>query len=264
MNVAIISAIIAAVTAFLTTLITQWETSRREDKKLKSEQEREKSKEAAALEKVISAHRDPLMRSAFDLQSRLYNILCKSFFVYYRRGRPAEKEYSINNSLYVVAEYFGWLEIIRNEIQFLNLGDIAASRTLQILLNEVSEKFSDDSTGDVTFRIFRGQQRAIGEVMILPVDPAAVDKPARRGCMGYAQFLRRLREDAKFKGWFNQLEDDFTALASTMPRPDSLRLIAVQDALVDLLEYLDRDHRRFPESELTKASLIRHRRQEAS
>ena len=67
---------------------------------------------------LVRAYRNPLLRAAYDLQSRIWNV--HGGF----RGRgDTEQDYVVTNTLYVLAEFFGWLEIVRRELQFLDLVD---------------------------------------------------------------------------------------------------------------------------------------------
>jgi hypothetical protein len=94
-----------------------------------------KAEDAAAL---MARYRDPLLRAAFDLQSRLYNILEQDFLRAYYRHRDAHvREYACENTLYVLAEYLGWVEIVRREVSFLDLGDEHRSRELNEQLDRV-------------------------------------------------------------------------------------------------------------------------------
>jgi hypothetical protein len=86
-----------------------------------------RTKEERAAE-LRARYRDPLLGAIFDLQSRLYNIVAKDFLVRYMAQSEGLREYAIDNTLHVIAEYLTWVDIIRREIQFLDLGEEAANR----------------------------------------------------------------------------------------------------------------------------------------
>ena len=66
---------------------------------------------------TLSKFRDPLMHAAYDLQSRIFNILERGFLDrYYFRGSAREKEYAVENTVFLVAQFLGWTEAIREEI----------------------------------------------------------------------------------------------------------------------------------------------------
>ena len=81
-------------------------------------QRREQQSRAYVARELMRTYHDPLLRSAVDLQSKLFNILKLHLLdKWYNKGTEAEKEYAIDNTLYVIAEYLGWVEIVRREVQ---------------------------------------------------------------------------------------------------------------------------------------------------
>lgn len=189
-------------------------------------------------ERLLRRYRDPLVRSAFDLQSRLYNIVTHDFLgTYYMRGTELERRYAFENTLYVVGEYLGWVEIMRREVQFLDLRDVDKNRELSERLDTVSQLFLAQDP-DPTLRIFRGEQRAIGDVMMSSLPSGA------RECIGFAAFIER-RADPAFSSWFEKLGADVELLASE-PGRHQKRAVAIQRVLIDLLDFLDPVHQYFP------------------
>ena len=189
---------------------------------------------------VVRRYRDPLLWAAFELQSRLYNILRNDFLgKYFVRGTEMERNYSRDSTLYVVAQYFGWLEVVRRDVQFLDLGRIEMNQLLNDRFEAIAAAFWDDSL-DPVLRAFRGEQRAIGEIMLQPVTSG----PHRMECIGYATFFSRL-EDPAFARWFTKLRDDVEVLAPD-PSRHSQRLIILQNRLMDLIDFLDEGGHRLP------------------
>jgi hypothetical protein len=189
---------------------------------------------------VVRRYRDPLLWAAFELQSRLYNILRNDFLgKYFVRGTEMEQNYSRDSTLYVVAQYFGWLEVVRRDVQFLDLGRIEMNQLLNDRFEAIAAAFWDDSI-DPVLRAFRGEQRAIGEIMLQPVTSG----PHRMECIGYATFFSRL-EDPAFARWFAKLREDVELLAPA-PSRHSQRLIVLQNRLMDLIDFLDEGGHRLP------------------
>ncbi len=189
-------------------------------------------------EAILAKYREPLLRAAYELQSKIYNIVRQNLLkVYYVNGSDAEKEYALQNTLYVIAQYFGWTEILRREIQFLDLGEVRATRKIARLQENICHLFllDSDSLGR-RFRIFRGEQRAIGECMI-------TNDPNGSSCTGYAAFVQQ--QDPAFRKWFDRLGMDIDELAQAS-EPYSARLVMIQRALIDLIDFLDKKHVRFP------------------
>jgi hypothetical protein len=236
LTVALISAAVALASAAFT-IWGQLRSARLSAELQKSERAGDRQYEAA---KIVSRFREPLAQASFDLQGRLFNILRQGLIhVYHDNGTPREREYVLNSTSYFVAQYFGWIEIIRREIQFLDLGDIEATRELNHRLDSIRNLWLRDDYSPV-LRLFRIQQRAIGELMI---------REGSRGaeCIGYWDFLR----ESTNPGPLQDLVEDVKTLVAdpTMATP---RLHALQHALVDLVDDLDPAGVRFPAERRSK------------
>ncbi|MFE2038181.1 hypothetical protein ACFXBB_34085 [Streptomyces scopuliridis] len=164
----------------------------------------------AARQDVMSRVREPLLWAAYDLQSRISNIARSRFgflTLYYKDGTPQEREYARRNTTYVIAEYFCWVEILRRRVQFLDLGNREDNRTVVDLLHEISNRFSSDRNQGAGFRLFRGEQRTLGDLMIS-------QDGDEQGCIRYAEFCRRLDTDEEFGAWFASLNEAIQKLGN--------------------------------------------------
>lgn len=193
--------------------------------------------------------RDPLLWAAFDLQSRIYNIVAQHFlFAYMKNGSESERGYAKRNTLFVFAQYLGWLEIVRRRVQFLELGSQEDnlevvnffSKAASILSMDSFPRASSNSPPDSMFRVFRGDQRAIGEIMI------EAGSGGEFAIIGYAEFCTRLDSDPSFAQWFTQLSESIDQIASA-DDPSHPRLVALQHNLIDLINLLDPAVSRFPD-----------------
>ncbi|OEU67070.1 MAG: hypothetical protein BA867_01195 [Desulfobacterales bacterium S5133MH16] len=242
MDTAILTAMIAAVVAIISAVISiigQIRVAKLNAKFAEKKEARGKRQQA---EDIISKYREPLAHSAYDLQAKLFNIMRQGLLqVYYVKGNESEREYTLQNTIYVIAQYLCWREIIRREIQFFDLGEIESTQKLTELMDHIQMLFLTDGL-DPVFRIFRGEQRAIGEKMI-------ISENDRQSCLGYATFVEN--QDDSFRRWFRQLEKDVELLSK-----DALshgeRLILLHHALIDLIDYLDPDCLRFQAKYRTK------------
>ncbi|MET7621763.1 hypothetical protein [Streptomyces sp. NPDC005408] len=133
---------------------------------LKDDLERQSAERQRILERqdVMSRFRDPLLWAAFDFQSRLYNIAGQGFLrVHF--VQPHDQLYAVRSTLHVLAEYLGWVEILRHRIYFLDLGNQEANRRVVTLFARIGSVLNDDSYSDRHFQLFRSDQRAIGELV---------------------------------------------------------------------------------------------------
>ncbi|WP_097231623.1 hypothetical protein [Streptomyces zhaozhouensis] len=189
--------------------------------------------------------------AAYDLQSRFFNILrgqqideapgVSGGFVdaFLRRGDAEERAYARRSTVFVIAEYLGWVEILRRDVRFLDLGPSRTNRAVMARIFDVDKAFNRTAGSDA-FRLFRGHQRAIGELMIHPEGG-----PGERRCLGFAEFSARLDGDEEFRRWFDGLLADVDGLAEET-RPAVARLTEIQHALIDLIELLDPKGQRMP------------------
>jgi hypothetical protein len=194
-------------------------------------------------ERTVARYREPLARAAYDLQSRLFNILQQNLLeAHYEEGDERERSYVVDNTVFLIAQYFAWTEIVRRDIQYIDLGVDEQTRELARLQDKVYSLFQTDKL-DRTFRVFAGEQRAIGERMI---------KEGPRGleCLGYGAYLDLLA--TSHDRLLEALRADVGA-ASARPGPARPRLVAIQHAMIDLLAFLDADYVRFPRERRTKA-----------
>jgi hypothetical protein len=96
----------------------------------------------------------------------------------------------------------------------------------------VTRSFAGDKGGP-RFRLWRPEQRAIGELMI------HYDRETKT-CLGYAEFVAA--RSGNLKQWLDPLEADLVALA---PVGNDDRLRAVQHALIELIKALDPEQLRY-------------------
>ncbi len=182
--------------------------------------------------RVLEEHRDPLLAAAYELQARLHNILRKRFTEEYVLGNKAEKQdAALESTLYVFAQFFGWREIIRREIQFLRFLKDEETREIGQLLRDIGEAFLTDDFGR-QFMIWRVEQRGLGERMIMTAD-------GKTTCMGYATFIEKR---GTMKEWLDPLERDLRQ----MDDGGRARLTKLQHLLLELVQKLDADQTRYP------------------
>jgi hypothetical protein len=180
-------------------------------------------------EEVLTRYREPLAAAAFDLQSRLYNILRLDFFHKYAEGHRAEE--ALRTTLFRLAQYFGWTEILRRDIQFLSFPEDNATRRVAQLQSKISKRFLTDDPSPALM-IWGDEQRAIGELMI-------VEEYGKVLCMGYAKFSEHC--DLAFATWRDRLRTEVHDKAA------EARLRDIQHLLCELVETLDAKRVRYTE-----------------
>jgi hypothetical protein len=198
---------------------------------------------AERAERLLNEYREPLIDAAHTLQSRLFNIIQNSYLdrFYLHAADPDQRDYARDYTVYAIAEYLTWSEILRREMRFQDVGDTAGTQDLMHRLTNIQYQFQrHDLAGP--FELFRGRQRAIAEVMMVPT--GMTDGP-RNEPIGYATFCRRLTTGAEFAGWFAHLQRDVEVVANGTPE-QNVRLTYLQHHLVDLMDFLDEKKVRIP------------------
>jgi hypothetical protein len=181
-------------------------------------------------EEVLKRYREPLAAAAFDLQSRLYNILRLGFFAMFggdhERSATAEE-----TTLFRLAQYFGWSEILRRDIQFLSFPEARDTQRVIELQTAIAKRFgtSADHPG---LMIWTDEQRAIGERMIVEEHSSVL-------CMGYARFDDEY--PTLLAPWCERLRAELQSEAGWP------RLRELQHLLCELVETLDAHRTRYTE-----------------
>lgn len=182
--------------------------------------------------KVLDNYRDPLIAASFELQARLYNILRLRFVEKYITAEGISKRDSaLESTLYVFAQFFGWREIIRREVQYLRFSRNQQTREVGQLLRDIEETFLSDGYGP-QFMIWRVEQRGIGERMVESMD-------GQMKCLGYASFIK---QRSTIEEWLAPLEHDLENLQDGGRK----RLTELQHMLVKLVRQLDDKQKRYP------------------
>jgi hypothetical protein len=243
--VALISAAVALLSIVLSAYAAQSNSKLQARLNDELEQRREQASSQSRLEQLLSRYRDPLLAAAYDLQSRIYNLVVGDFLDLLRKGDQDEQSYAVGSTLFVIAQYLGWVEALRRGVQYLDLGDVEDSREFIRRLEAVRHSFSTRHViEEAPLRIYRAEQRGIGELML----KGRLDR--RSGSMlwrtrGYASFCAKLKRDPNFASWFARLDCDVRALTSTKETARA-RLVALQNALIDLIDFLDNPPLRVP------------------
>lgn len=240
--VAVVSAAVSLLGAVIAGWMTAWSARRtlRYEALIKGQQKDESKAEQA--EAILSLYREPLLRAAHNLQSRLYNVVDMRFLATYLHCGDSElQRYARDHTVYVLAEYLCWVEIVRRDLRFLDLGTDPRNQKFVELI-DISQRVLTHEAMPRPWRLFRGQQRAIGELTMIT---AEITDAARHESLGYVEYCTRLEQDPDFAGWFSRLRSDVDDLA-TAERDEQVRLITLQHKLMDLIEFLDPDKLRLP------------------
>jgi hypothetical protein len=227
------AALIAAGTSISVNAASLW-WQRRTARQTREEERRSQAKI------VLDRYRGPLLSAASDLGARIDNIRHRGFLAYAQDGvrprrslRPrVSQSRGIEaklTTLFRFAQYFGWREVLRTEVQLLRFEREADTQLVATVINDIDWAFATDSLDQRRAMLWSEEQRGIGELMITD------RKDGASATRGYATFVREHEE--RFKPWMDEVAGDLLSPAAR--ESDRLRLL--QWALLGLVTQLDEE-----------------------
>jgi hypothetical protein len=227
---AAVIAVIGAVSASASARIARQHEASLEERRAENTRTARHEADAEEASQVVETYRRPLLASAVDLEQRLGNILHRDFLTYLRVD-SRKSAVALSSTMYRLAAYLGWRELLRRHLTYLDYRDDDQTRAVIRQLEQVSEKLASDDPALEPARslmLWRDEQRAIGGLMI-------DDRGA--GILGYETFA--IRYDSTFAPWLDSFDHGLRR-----PGVVSLggRLAAVQKELTQLIETLDPDY----------------------
>jgi hypothetical protein len=236
--VPLLAAAIGAAGALSVALLSQLSQRRRDVQEV----QREAQNKTQAL---LDRYQEPLVRAAYDLQSRLYNIIEQDFLATGRDG-VSGPDYKALSTAWLFGQYFGWVEITRREAQFLPIPSRDDEASVQGRIDQVTSVCASDKRplGD-SFRVFRSEQRAMGELMVVPARGSSGEE--RSDCLGYGRFVALLADpSAPLSQWFMPIVEDVRALGTD--GRGAPRLWELQRSLIGVVDAIDPQHVRYPKN----------------
>lgn len=198
--------------------------------------EAENSREERIHQEVIR-WANPILGAVKDLEGRLRNILENKG--YHALSEKSQKRINLNwsisydyfmySTLYLFGQYFAWVRMLQEELNF----ELFQSQQEKDKFFKAVEKVSSSlgsfppnykCSGKDT-QLFRLQQRAIGELLIIHEDD-------QRKCLSYPEFLQKLSAHE-----FNQHLKPLRSLLEDVDPQDDCRwkrLEATRQALIEL------------------------------
>lgn len=226
--VSIVIAVISFVGALSTALLTGWIGFWSDERKRLSESE-----------KLVRKYRDPLLLAAQDLQSRLWSMADGNILASVNLQDTSQHETLVVYTAFLVGQYFSWTYILRRQAQFLCFSTDKENRDLSEILFAIQREFSksDYEADGQPFRLWHGQQMAIGEIMTV-----REKDEGEFFCIGYAAFKTKWSAEPSFEKWFEQIKPAIEKIGPArdpqVPRPDK-RLRRLQHLLLELTHILD-------------------------
>jgi hypothetical protein len=222
--VAVLSGAVALASAGISwrAQVAATERSARREREFKEEERRSEAKV------VLDRYRGPLLDAAWHLGIRTDNIRNRGFLAYLHAtsGRALDAKLT---TLFRLANYFGWREFVRTQVQLMRFANEQDTRLVAGFLDDVAHVLSSDTLDQGRAMLWADEQRGIGELMT--ENRSGASSPV----LGHAAFHRSY--DEVFAPWMERLAADL--FAPTAVSSDRLRLL--QWALYGLVRRLDEE-----------------------
>jgi len=224
MDTALVVAIISGVVALASAALSGW-TQLQVTKREREGRAEEHRSEAKV---VLDRYRGPLLDAAWQLGDRVNNIRNRRFFHYLSEGSGREQDARLS-TLFRFANYLGWREFLRVEVQLLRFENEQDTRLTSRCINDVTRVLASDKLDGTWAMLWGDEQRGIGELMTerRPDAPFIV--------RGHAAFYREY--DKTFAPWMERFASDLFSPAAV----GSDRLQLLQWALYGLVRQLDQE-----------------------
>jgi len=160
--------------------------------------------------------------------------------VYLSKGID-EREYVIQNAVFLIAQYLYTSEIARRQVNLVELSWADSKKSFVAIQDTIASLWRTDQWSSF-LRIFAGEQRAVGEALV----EQGPDGPV---CMGYGAFLNAFPPGKD--RLLGKLRADVASLNRDLPQAEA-RLTCVHGALIDLLALLESTGIQFPPEKLSK------------
>jgi len=220
----------------------------------------DKLKEKKTLAKVSKKYKDPILLSSAELLRRIidyidnYEMMSKysTINVLFDKSEKMTsnyandlyfQKYKLTSTLYRFCSFFGWLELYRQEITFLDSHSKSKSSEALNIISRIREAIADGQLNDNDdwenwhdTLIFREELRSIGEGMI-------ENSKDQRIVLGYGKFQSMIKnyEVTKEPLWLNPAIYFFTDFKKDKDFRTK-RFLLLKQALLDLIKCLDKNY----------------------
>lgn len=186
---------------------------------------REKKKDER---KIIDKHLDPILKSADELVGKIRSLAIKDFKEISVEDLPAKEDFDkwipYLNLIYLFAQFWARIQILRLESVFLNIASDKKGKILNGFINALESSQSR--------LIERSWQRGMGESIIL------IDKNEFR-IHTFREFVEKYRSSDELEKWFNPL---LTIISNSKLKENRQKILFYGSILHALIDTLDPKH----------------------
>jgi len=204
----------------------------------------QQGREAIAIKRKYTS---PILLSAQSLRDRLENIIKNIESIEKQNWLPAEggQNYYYKSTLFVVGQFFGWVQILRRNIVYLDFAVTKETQKFERFLNLIENGFTNPALYEQAKTglphqsqdkwVFKYILQSLGALMVTH------DEQGHRA-IDYVAFckLYESSDGDDFRSWFSHLEEIFKGLNANDVR--FKRIIAIHIVINSFVDYLDPKH----------------------
>lgn len=220
----VIVALLAAAASLVVAGLTAWRTGVNDRRLFNLEQGARRDELAHTAKAELDQYREPLLRAALDLASRIDNIRNKNYLDKYLSDEGRRSEIARISSFYRFARYWSVVEALYGSVALVRFEQDEQTKDVAGMLRKIGRAFATDDYGPC-FMMWRDEQRAVAELMHR--SPEAPEP------IGFAMFFDRYAE--VFEPWFGSFSDDLGPASARK----SKRFRVLQRELALLAKQLD-------------------------
>lgn len=184
-----------------------------------------RSKERKSAKELLDQHIDPILKSSDELVGKIRSLSQSDFAALKKAECPKDLEFEkwcpYLDTIYLFAQFWSWIQILRIEGLFVNIGTDKRGRQLIGFFRAL------ESTR--TRLVARSWQRAMGETLM---------KETEKGfrTLTYPEFVNLFLTNEDFKRWYQPLVEILSRLNHTRDRQRFMTYGTIIHALIDTLD----------------------------
>jgi len=184
-----------------------------------------RSKAKKSAKNLVDKHIDPILKSSDELVGKIRSLAQSDFIVLNKAQQPSDYEFEewcpYLDIIYLFAQFWSWIQILRIEGLFVNIGADERGEKLLVFFRAL------ESTK--TRLVARSWQRAVGETLL---------KSTQNGLrtLTYPEFVDMFLTKKEFRRWYKPLIDVLTNLNHTRERQRFLIYGIIIHSLIDTLD----------------------------
>jgi hypothetical protein len=225
MSTQVTIALLAAGTSLVVAVVTATWTGANAKRLFNLEQSAKREERALTAKEELDQYREPLLRAALDLASRIDNIRNKNYLEKYLSDDGGRRSQIARiSTCYRFARFWCVVENLYSSVGLVHFEQDEQTREVASMLRRVGKVFATDDYGP-SFMMWRDEQRAVAELTRGPSGGSDT--------IGFAKFFNRYA--STFDEWFRAFEADLVPRTARK----SPRFQALQRDLAALAEQLD-------------------------